>query len=652
MPASTKPARRHASAVQKRARLRTPASTATPTTAPTAGFGARLRYRFDNALTRGPFVVIAYLALLSLLIIVVAAVIATVAKLSFGGGRDESFFEELWQTMLRTVDAGAFAADEDWSTRLLSLVVTIIGIFLAGSLIGLIANAVDQRVEELKRGRNPVIESGHTLVLGWSPHVPRIVGELVVANESERQASVVVLGPADAVEMEDEIRSRVGDLRTTKLVCRTGDPSMPSDLERAAVGSARSIVAVRGDDGDAGVVKAVLAVRALDPGHERAHMVAEVAEADNAGTLRTVSKGRVLTVSSDDVVAEVTAQACLRSGLASVFTDLLDFDGDELYFTAIPPELTGRTYADALLAYESCSVIGVATDVVELNPAPDRPLVDGDELIVVAADDSAITFTGLSDVAAPEPPAAAPTEPSPVRIVMVGWSGFGSKVLAQLDEFLPAGSHVDVVVDTDLVDPATLEGIEMANATLGVRGGDGGPDHLLGLAADPDPDQVIVLGYRDALGIDEADARTLLALLTLRQAWPSEGPDHVRIVAELLDQRNLVLAAPVGVDDLIVSDALASLLMAQLSERADLQAVFDDLFDAEGAVVDLVRADTVVAGGPRRWADIVAAAAAGGMSAFGYRLGSGGTVVINPTKSSTVELAPGDEVVVVATRDE
>jgi Trk K+ transport system NAD-binding subunit len=618
---------------------------------PAAGLGARLRYRFDNALTRGPFVVIAYLALLSLLVILVAAVVATAASLTFGGGRNESFVESLWQTMLRMIDAGSFAGDEAWSTRLLSLLVTIVGIFLAGSLIGLIANAVDQRVEELRRGRNPVIESGHTLILGWSPHVPRIVGELVIANESERSASIVVLGPADATEMEDEIRSRVGNLRTTKLVCRTGDPSVPSDLERAAVGAARSIVAVRGEAGDAAVVKAVLAVRALDPGHQRAHMVAEVAEPDNAGTLRAVSNGRVLTVSSDDVVAEVTAQACLRSGLASVFTELLDFDGDELYFTTIPAELVDRTYADALLAYESCSVLGVATDVVELNPAADRVLAEGDELIVVAADDSAIAFTGISDVTADSVPVAAPAAPAPVRIVMVGWSGFGAKVLRQLDEFLPSGSHVDVVLDADLVDVSALDGIVMDHATLGIRAGDGGPDQLLGLAADPDPDQVIVLGYRDALGVDDADARTLLALLTLRQAWPRTGPDHVRIVAELLDQRNLVLAAPVGVDDLIVSDALASLLMAQLSERADLQAVFDDLFDAEGAVVDLVGAATLVPPGARPWAEVVAAAGTGTMSAFGYRLGATGDVVVNPPKSAVLDLGAADEIVVVATRE-
>jgi Trk K+ transport system NAD-binding subunit len=609
--------------------------------------GARLRYAFDNALTRGPMVVIAYLAALSVLVIVVSAVVATAIGLTFGGGRDQSLLEGVWQTMLRTIDAGSFAADEAWSTRLLGLAVTLIGIFLAGSLIGLIANAVDQKVEELKRGRGKVLETGHTLILGWSPQVPRIVGELVVANESEKHASVVVLGDADPIEMEDRIRERVGDLRTTRLVCRNGDPSVPADLERAAVADAKAIVAVRGDAGDAGVVKAVLAVRALDPHHAGAHVVAEIAERDHARTLRAVGGGRVLTVSSDDVVAEVTAQACLRSGLASVFTELLDFDGDEVYFTPVPDALVGRSYGEALLGFDACSVIGLSG---ELNPAPARVLAAGEVLVVVAADDSTIVFSGL--VAAPTltgatSPAGAP---EPVRIAIVGWSRFGAKVLRELDEFLPHGSTVDIVVDADLADTDELDAFPMKNAAVTVRAGDGGPDHLLGLAVGAVPDQVIVLGYRDTLTIDDADARTLLALLTLRQAWPAGAEPNVRIVAELLDQRNLALAIPVGVDDLIVSDAIASLLMAQLAERADLQAVFDDLFDADGAIVDLLPASSLLAPGTVPFAAVVAAASAQDASAFGYRSAATGEVVVNPAKSAMVTLVDGDEIVVVATR--
>jgi hypothetical protein len=392
-------------------------------------------------------------------------------------------------------------------------------------------------------------------------------------------------------------------------------------------------------------------VRTIDPDHARAHVVAELSEVDHARTLRTVSNGRVLTVSSNDVVAEVTAQACLRSGLGAVFTELLDFDGDEIYFTPAPAELVGRPYRDALVAYERSSVLGIAdAERVELNPSPDRTIADGDDLIVVAEDDSAVAFTGVVDVAASAAAAIEREAPGPVHIIMVGWSGFGSKVLKELDEFLPDGSRVDVVVDTDLVDPRALDGIGITHGEVVVRSGDGGPDHLAALAEGDQPDQVIVLAYRDALSVDDADARTLLALLTLRQAWPSTGADHVRIVAELRDQRNLVLAAPVGVDDLIVSDALASLLMSQLSENADLQAVFDDLFDAEGAIVDLLPVTSLVAPGPHPFSDVVAAASVRSASAFGYRVAETGEVVVNPAKSAVIDLGQSDEVVAIVTR--
>ncbi len=611
---------------------------------------ARLRYRFDNALARGPFVVIAYLAILSLLIVVVTAVVSVAAGFEFGGSNDDSFVENVWQAMLRTVDAGSFAADTAWPTRALALLTTLGGIFLAGSLIGLIANAVDQKVDDLRKGRSAVVESGHTLILGWSPQVPRIISELVIANESERSAAVVVLSRTDKTVMEEELRERVGDTKSTHIVCRSGSPSVPDDLRRASIETARSVVIVRDVDGDAGVVKAVLAVRAVDPDLTHAHVVAELNDKDHARTIRSVTEGRVLTVASDDVVAEVTAQACLQAGLAAVFQDLLDFDGDEIYFTPVG-ELAGHPYRDALLGFETCSAIGriTADGIVELNPEPDALLADDDELLLVAADDSAIRFTGVLAIDAPTPATAVTTPTEPTYIVLVGWSTFGAKVLKELDEFLPARSTIEVVVDADLVDPAAIEATVMEHATLHVRRGDGGPDDLTPISEGTVPHQIIVLGYRDALTVDDADARTLLTLIRLRQTWPG-GPGHVRIVAELLDQRNLVLADPVGVDDLIVSDALSSLLIAQLSEHVELQAVFDDLFDAEGAVLELQAADTFVPAAEVSFGEVVAAGAAKGTSAFGYRLGATAQVVMNPAKSARVTLGADDQVIVVATR--
>ena len=110
--------------------------------------GAKLRYRFDLALSRGPLIVIGYLGLVMLAIIVVASIFLWVFQLKGVNGGDpiNNPFDAFWQAMLRVVDSGTFAADATWPTRIVGLFITICGIFLAGSLIGLIASAVDLQI--------------------------------------------------------------------------------------------------------------------------------------------------------------------------------------------------------------------------------------------------------------------------------------------------------------------------------------------------------------------------------------------------------------------------------------------------------------------------------------------------------------------------
>jgi K+/H+ antiporter YhaU regulatory subunit KhtT len=331
-----------------------------------------------------------------------------------------------------------------------------------------------------------------------------------------------------------------------------------------------------------------------------------------------------------------------------VFADLLDFDGDEIYFTSAR-EVAGQTYAAAQLGYEASSVIGIvdAAGAVHMNPPADTVLAAEDNLILVASDDSAVKYTGarVVDTLAPLP-AGQPTQ-GPIRLLIVGWSTFGGLVLQQLDEFLVSGSSIVVSVDADLADAASIP-TRLVNGTVSIEPGRGGPEDIFALEG-RDFDQVIVLGYRDALSPADADARTLLSLLALRMMWPRDTDDHVRIVAELVDQRNLAIATPVGIDDLIVSDALASLMMAQLSEHAALLAVFEDLFDPDGAVISLLPAPSLVPSSAVEYATVVAAASAQGASAFGIRR-SDGEVVMNPAKSSRVTLGAGDQVIAVAAR--
>ena len=237
--------------------------------------------------------------------------------------------------------------------------------------------------------------------------------------------ALVVLANVPKDEMEDELRVRVPETRTTRVVCRTGDPSSPADLAMVNVGGARSIIVLAGDEGDAGVVKAVLAVRSVDPEFANAHVVAELDNAGHAATLRTLTEGRIVTIQADEIIAELTAQACHQAGLAAVFRELLDFDGDEIYFTSVP-ELVGVAYRDALLAFSSCSVLGWirADGVVELNPPADATFGEGYEIITVAEDDDTVVFTGVGSpppqVTVRRPPSSSGLSPSSRRAAAQG----------------------------------------------------------------------------------------------------------------------------------------------------------------------------------------------------------------------------------------
>ncbi len=66
------------------------------------------------------------------------------------------------------------------------LVVTVGGILIVSSLIGVLTTGMNNRITELRKGRSPVLARGHTVLLGWSDQVFTIVAELVKANQANR----------------------------------------------------------------------------------------------------------------------------------------------------------------------------------------------------------------------------------------------------------------------------------------------------------------------------------------------------------------------------------------------------------------------------------------------------------------------------------
>jgi hypothetical protein len=612
--------------------------------APSPSLRQTLRYRFDAVLSRGPMGVIVLLLALTLAFVLLASLVFTLAGMHYGGDSN-GFAEDFWQSMLRVLDSGTFASDVQWPVRVVALIVTLSGIFIASALIGIISTGFEQRLEALRRGRSRVIEAGHTLILGWSPRVFSIVSELVIANESRRRPAIVILTDGDKTMLEDEIEARVPDRRGTRLVLRTGDPSSPQDLDRVAIGAARSIIVLADEagEGDAGAVKAALAANSLATDLV-VPIVVELASSTTSFALVAACGERVVPVQADDIIAKVAAQACYQAGLGAVYRELLDFDGDEIYTTPAVDH-SGKNFGDVLLAYERCAVLGVqhADGSVLLAPPMDLVLDAADQLLVIAEDDSLITAAGTAiDVAAPVAPADAAERATPTRLLVIGWSDLGHKIVHALDVLMGTTATMRILVDPLLVDPTTV--VVAAEAmTVDVVADAGIGDVVTG-----GYDQVFVLGYRGHLSYGDADARTLLTLVTLNRSVSGLG-HRPRIVAEVLESRTVPIAETTGVDDFVVSDELASLLISQLAENPALASVFGQLFADGGPTVSMQSAARRVVTGEHSWGSIVLALRDRGDIALGYRHESE-AVVVNPPPGDPVTISDATDLVVLTRR--
>ena len=627
-------------------------------------FNQRLRYQFDNLMSRGTPAMIGMLFVFSLIIVLIAgAIISATGFVQEGETGRLSLAEAIWESLMRTLDSGTMGGDTGTGFRMVMLFVTLGGIFVVSALIGVLNNAIESQMERLRKGRSLVLETNHTLILGWSTQIFTVLNELMAASENQPNARIVILADQDKVDMEDEIRERVEVKGKTRIICRNGSPIDPNDLEIASPHSAKSIIVLppENNDPDTDVIKTVLAI--TNNPNRRAqpyHIVTQIRHAKNMDVLKLVGdKDKVQAIQTGDLIARVVAQTSRQSGLSVVYTELMNFGGDEIYFKN-EPGLVGRTFGEALLAYEDSCLMGLrrASGQILLNPPMEARIVEGDQIFALSADDDTIRLSSHS-----RPPInetvirsnRSALEPQPEKCLILGWNRSGTTIVHELDNYVAQGSQVTVVADIyNIEKQITAQGGNLTNQTLVVEEGETTDRDLLNRLGVQDYDHVIVLAY-STVEPQEADAKTLVTLLHLRDmAQKDETP--FSIVSEMLDLRNRELAEATQVDDFIVSEHLISLMMAQLSENAELFDVFADVFDPEGAEIYLKPvSDYVAPGSAVNFYTVTEAARRRGETTLGYRItaeannaGKAYGVHTNPKKSETVTFSPEDKVIVIA----
>lgn len=624
-------------------------------------FKDRLKYAVDNTFSRGSGALILWLGILSIVIIAVMAVVVTVLKIAPAGEEPIGFWEAFWLSLMRTLDAGTMGGDAGWGFRIAMLLVTIGGIFVISTLIGILSSAIEAKLDDLRKGRSRVLETNHTIILGWTEQIFTIIPELIIANENQSSSCIAIMSNRDKVEMEESLKDRIGKTGKTHIVCRSGNPMDINDLGIVSLNNSKSIIILSpeaSDDPDAEVIKIILAIinhpaRRQEP----YHVIAEIRNPRNADVARIVGKDELELIQTGEIVARIIAQTCRQSGLSVVYTELMDFGGDEIYLKSFP-SLSGKTYGELLSLFSKNTLMGIRVPgkVAQLNPPMDTVLAEADQLILIAEDDDKIFVDGKTAVQSDFIKDSTQKTNGLEKALLLGWNWKAPTIIRELDNYVPKGSQIRIVAAGEGIGEK-LESIasQLVNLKLDFTDGDITDRKVLESLQLNSFDHIILLCYSDDLDVQKADARTMITLLHLRDI-AEKGNCDFSIVSEMLDIRNRNLAEVSEADDFIVSDKLISLMMTQVSENKSLNSVFQDIFDPEGSEIYLKPIDRYVeTGKPVNFYTIVESAKNKNETAIGFRLAADSRnadaaygIHLNPDKSAKVIFTQNDKVVVLA----
>ena len=624
----------------------------------------KLHYYFEQTISKGPTSLIKWLALISFFAVLLLGLFILIFGISSDPNSTNGlgFIEGSWQSLMATLDSGTMGGDEGWGFRITRFAATILGIFIISILIGSISSGIDQKIEALKRGRSKVLEENHTLILGWSEKIFSIISELIIANENQKNTCIVILSEKDKMEAEEEIQTKVSNLKNTKIVVRSGNPLDLNDVDIVNPNGAKSIIVLSPEHvtTDMYVIKIVLGLT-KSPNRKKDFfkIVAELKEEKNLEAAHLVGNSEAIYVLSSDIISRVAAQTSLQTGLSIVYSELMCFEGDEIYFKH-EKALIGQTYKDALFAYNTSAVIGVFTGDknVLINPSMDYILNEKDEIIAISEDDDTIVMDAPNhvkkeaniDQLAPE------ENITPKKILILGWNSNGKKIAEELNNYVTFGSELHILSNfssEEFQEINTLKN-QLQNFNLDIKSGEINDLETLKNQQPENFDNIIVLSSKN-IDLQESDAKTLICLLHLRNICKSTNRKH-NIVTEMLDIKNRILGVVAKADDFIIGENLISLMLSQISENIHLKKVFDELLRSEGSEIYLKPAKRyVTCGVPVDFYQVVANAASFGDTAFGYRLLSSEAnsaenfgVYINPKKDQKVTFTENDFIIVLS----
>lgn len=607
----------------------------------------KFQYHFDNVMSRGTISLIGILFGITALVVVIAGLLAGLMDKESGVNMGKS----VWMSLMHAIDAGTLAGDSgSWQFLVLMTVVTICGLFITSMLIGILNTGIEDKMTALQKGKSLVLEKNHVILLGFNENTLNILSELIIANENQKDEVVVVMDDMDKTEMEDQIHHRIPDTKTTRIICRSGKVDHFSDLRICSLDTCRSVIL--NIDEDTRTIKAIMAcVNLLEKcDNKDAYVTAIIREERNLQVAQIAGGTRAEIIYFKRTIARLMAHSSRQPGISTVFTDLLGYEGDEIYVERIEGA-EGHTVEELNLYFPESTVIGIVSDgVPKVNPERGTVVGKGDELIIIEEDDgvsrmdqqpAAVDSQAFSD--------SGEMENTPQHSLILGYSDILELVLEELDNYVTPGS-VAVVANTEWDENTSISnGKSLKNLQVDQRSCDIFTREVIEELLSEKPENVLILTDSQC-DDDEADARTLMLLLHLSSIAEETGQKFT-VTSEIRDVENQELAQVTKVNDFVVSSNITALMMTQISQNRQQRAILEDLLDDDGS--EFYRKPVtryLKCGTPVDFYTVGAAAARYGEVAVGYQKVKDGEIctISNPRKADQIIFSPEDALIVIA----
>lgn len=251
-------------------------------------------------------------------------------------------------------------------------VMALFGVLVVATVTASIVGAVVNSLIQEGRGMGTSGFRDHIVVCGWNATARDLIGELQRDNRRLRIALIY----------DGDDKNPAGD----GVYFVKGDPTDPSDLERAGIREAAAALLfplAETPDADMRSILTALTIRSLAP---TVRIVVEVNDPKHAGHIRRAGADELMITSH--IASRLLARSALYPGLADIIADLVSAGGAELHRVNLPGDFVGLDFEEAgyrLRQQHHATLLAVRRgDRVIFGGQNDLTLQPSDDVIVIA----------------------------------------------------------------------------------------------------------------------------------------------------------------------------------------------------------------------------------------------------------------------------